>query len=248
VPGRAGTCAGPASARGGDSRKRKFAKKRAGTNKVVYDDLCAHSCLCCEECDIDREPTYPCSDFREVRLGDERYDQDVDDLQRMPCEQMPDQLCRSCDEDECVDRVTATLQISRSSSRAPPQDQLPSATLEISRTSFHASQPYDGCNSCDVIETKEESDDECVELSSSGNNNDVNIAQNSGVGRKTKQTFDTSKAYQCARQLKDGPGDGAEAKSINTLSSQKPRNDVLSSTSQAERNTSQQKMTVMISV
>jgi hypothetical protein len=65
-----------------------------------------HSCLCCEEYDTDREFIYPCSDFREVQLWGESRDQEVDDLQCVPCEQMPGQLCRSCDDDECVDEVT----------------------------------------------------------------------------------------------------------------------------------------------
>jgi hypothetical protein len=41
---RAETCAGPASTRGRSPKKHKFAqKKRVKTNKVVYDDPCAHS-------------------------------------------------------------------------------------------------------------------------------------------------------------------------------------------------------------
>jgi hypothetical protein len=139
---------------GGSSKKHKFTKKkRVKTNKVVYDDPSTHSCLCCEEYDTDCEPTYPCSDFRELQLWDKSRDQKDDHLQRVPCEQMPGQFCRSCDDDECIDKVTIC------------------ATLEIS---------YQHSNN-DVIGTKEESDGECVELSNSDCSDNADRVQNSGV-------------------------------------------------------------------
>jgi hypothetical protein len=175
---RAETCAGPASARGGSPKKHKFAKKkRVKTNMVVYDDPRARSCLCCEEYDTDREPTYPCSDFREVQLWDRSHDQEVDDIQCMPCEPMPGQLCCSCDDDECVDEVTIgpRLEISRTSSGANR------SSLRELLMAYLPPQPDGGCNSCDVIGTKAESEDECVALSCSDYNNDVDRVQNSDV-------------------------------------------------------------------
>jgi hypothetical protein len=92
--------------------KPKFQKKNhLKTNKVVYDDPATHSCLCCEDYEADCEPTYPCEDFQDIDLWNNGSDgvDNNSNMQRMPCEQIPGQLCRSCDDDECVDRnVTCT--------------------------------------------------------------------------------------------------------------------------------------------
>jgi hypothetical protein len=102
----AGTRAGFAGARGGGFEPKFQKKKRIETNKVGYDDSAARSCLCCGDYDTDCEPTYPCRDFRDVDLWSNEMDgvDETCNMQRVPCEQIPGQLCRSCDDDECVGR------------------------------------------------------------------------------------------------------------------------------------------------
>jgi hypothetical protein len=61
------------------------------------------------------EPTYPCWDFQDGNLWNSGIDR-VDDnsnMQRVPCERIPGQLCRSCGDDERVGRniTCATLAI-----------------------------------------------------------------------------------------------------------------------------------------
>jgi hypothetical protein len=90
-------------------------KEKTNQDQVIYDDPAAHSCLCCEDYDTDCEPTCPCEDFQDIDLwnhGSDGVDCDSN-MQRVPCEQIPGQLCRLCDDDECVDRnvTCATLAI-----------------------------------------------------------------------------------------------------------------------------------------
>jgi hypothetical protein len=77
-----------AGARGGSFKKSKFQKKkRVKANKVVCDDPATHTCLCCEDYDADREPTYPCGDFQdtEMRSDDDSEEDDDNFVQRLPC-------------------------------------------------------------------------------------------------------------------------------------------------------------------
>jgi hypothetical protein len=80
---------------------------------VIYDDPATASCLCCGDYDADCEPIYPRGDFQDVDSRDNRDDGVDDDsnMQRVTCEPIPRQFCRSCDDDECVDQnvTCATL-------------------------------------------------------------------------------------------------------------------------------------------
>jgi hypothetical protein len=53
---------------------------------VARDDPATHACLCCGDYDADREPAYPCGDFREIEMWSDDDSEEDDDnfVQRLP--------------------------------------------------------------------------------------------------------------------------------------------------------------------